>query len=534
MVTPADAENVNPFGEPTTQELLDEIEQKYDFWNATPQLQLIAQRAEEEDISAWGLLAALMAHRASHVAPNVVLVKKRGGEGTSLSEGTSLNGFFGLVGESGGNKSVTFRVASSMIPPSGVPLPDGTGQGLVRKVAETAKVTKDAEGKPLDDPYTVVRFHRHSLTLHAPEVKTLNAEFAREGTKTSAIMCSMWVGETVGMSNADKERDAFIPANMARIVGIWGVQPQNAFAILSLAEDGTPQRFLWAPTDETRDVVRTPAPPLTTFPFPVFGKTPPEIAMGSSLPKEIRITGNAMVADDDDTKLPTPIWVHWSPQMHTDILAFQAARKAARPANLYDDMTDEQRLKREALAFQSHFILSRIKAATWLGWLWGVGEPTDLEWRLSEAFMSVVMGEAAGLWKRGRESALREAAGRGETRGVEQDAADVARNMAKSARVAEVASTVYTKLAQLGGLTEKALAREVAKTKRPYIRDAVHHLEDEGRAEYDGALWYAVYKGNKLTKNDKPARTPSEAPVRVDRAAFEAAEALEAAHRAGV
>lgn len=528
MVTPPSDDEKNPFGEPTTQRLLDEIEQKYDFWNQNPQLQLIAQRAAEEDISAWGLLAAVMAHRVSHIPPNVVLVKKLGGAGTVLSEGTSLNPFVGLVGETGGNKSVVFRTASALVPPNGVPLPDGTGQGIVKKIAKSDTVSKDEDGKPLDDPYPVVRFLRHSLTLHAPEVKTLNAEFAREASKTSALMCSMWVGETLGMTNADVNRDAFIPANMARICGIWGVQPHNAGALMDLAKDGIPQRWIWAPTEETRNVVRTPAPPLTTFPFPVFGNTPPGIAMGTSLPKEVRVTG----ITGDESDLPDPIWVGWSPQMKNDILAMVAARKASRPANLYDDLTPEQEARQEALKLESHLILARIKAAAWLGFLFGHTEPDDTDWWLSEAFMAVVKGEAAGVWKKSREEEKAEASKRGETRGVEQDAADVARSMAKTARVAEVSSTVYTKLAQLGGLTEKALAREVAKTKRPYIRDAVHHLEDEGKAEYDGALWYAVYNGRKLTKDDKTVR--SEAPVKADRAVFERAEALEAAHMAGM
>ena len=252
-------DDANPFGEVIDRNLLDDIEAT-GFWDTTPQLQLIAERAAQKRVSAWGLLAVCLAHRASHVPPNVVIVERDGSVGTNnvLSEGTSANGFYGLVARPGGGKSVTFRLGSSLIPPNGMPLPDGTGQGLVKAISETVKITKDEEGKPLKEPYMVTRFHRHSLTLHAPEVKTLNAEFAREGTKTASILRSMWVGETLGMTNADKERNASIPANMARIIGIWGVQPQNAVAILDQSGDGTPQRFLWAPAEEYRRGARAP------------------------------------------------------------------------------------------------------------------------------------------------------------------------------------------------------------------------------------------------------------------------------------
>lgn len=500
-VSLADPDAVNPFGEPTTQALLDDIEKRYDFWNATPQLQLIAATAVAEDISAWGLLALCLAHRVSHIPPTVVLPKKLGGAGATLAEGTSLNAFVSLDGPSGGNKSVTFRAASGLLKPNGMPLPDGTGQGLVKKIAKTAEVTKDEDGKPLKEPYSVVHFYRHSLVIHAPEVKTLNAEFARDASKTAALMCSMWVGETLGMTNADKDRDAVVPPNMARIVGIWGVQPHNAAALMELASDGIPQRWLWAPAEETRDVAarRVPPPPNTTFPFPVFGTTPPGIAMGSVLPKEVRIDTDGSVADESD--LPDPIWIAWSPQMRTDVLAFFAARKASRPANLYADISPEQAAEAERLTYESHFVLLRIKVACWLGFLWGHANPDDMDWHLSGAVMEVVRAEAAGVWKRSAEEAQKEAAKRGYLRGLEQDVTETTRGALKSERIVSTAELLYTKLASKGPQREAELRRGLRSERRPLTRDALHHLEDNGKAEYDGVLWYAVYKGNKLTRD---------------------------------
>lgn len=484
-----------PFGDPIDRQGIFDIEASTDFWNRKPQLQLIYHAAMDERISPWGLLAAVMAHRLSHVPPTVVLVKANGKEGPSLASGTSLNAFVGLVGKSGGGKSVTFRLASELIPPKDIPLADGTGQGIVKSFAERKKISKDEEGKPLDNPYMVTRFHRHSLTLHAPEVTTLNAEFAREGSKTGGMMRSLWVGETVGMTNADSERNAVLPANMARLCGIWGVQPHNAVAIMSQAADGTPQRFLWVPVRDRRrnhpeflTNVAAP-PPNTTFPFPVFGTTPAGIAMGSSLPLELK----------DDDPLPEPTWVHWSQDM---------ADTVAQNANAYDELMDayedydelppEVEAEERRLTMAAHVLLMRIKLAASLGFLWGNCEPDDMDWYLSGALLELSMGEAAGVWSRCESERLKEAAERGATRGVEQDAADVARNLQRSARIEGVAASVYTVLAREGGSTEKGLKRHITASKRPHIRDALHHLEDTGRAHYDGATWRALYNGRAL------------------------------------
>ncbi|WP_131724125.1 hypothetical protein [Mycobacteroides abscessus] len=450
----------------------------------------------DENVSPWGLLAACLAHRMSHVPPNVVLVKNNGKEGATLAQGTSLNVFVGMVAPPGGGKSVTFRLASELIPPKDIPLADGTGQGLVKAFAERKKISKDDEGKTLDNPYMVTRFHRHSLTLHAPEIDTLNAEFAREGSKTGGMMRSLWVGETVGMTNADNDRNAVLPRNMARLCGIWGVQPQNAFAIMAQAGSGTPQRFLWVPA---RDRRRTRAPHLltnvarpplnTTFPFPVFGNTPPGIAMGSSLPLELR----------DDDPLPDAIWIHHSPQMALDCKAAQNAYdEAMGDAEDYDDLPPEVEDAVKAAEMAVHVILQKLKIAAGLGFLWGNAEPDDTDVELAGALLELSMGEAAGVWKVCQKDILQSAQQRGAVRGVELEAAITARDAIRAARLGEVADTVYTILAKAGGCTPNGVKKKITATKREMVRDALHRLEDEGRANYDGTTWRAVYNGRVL------------------------------------
>lgn len=495
-VTPSDADAAaNPFGEPLDRAGIFDIEASTNFWNRKPQLQLIYWAAMDEKISPWGLLAACLAHRTSHVPPNVVLVKKSGREGRNLAGGTSLNVFVGLVAPPGGGKSVTFREAAELIPPKDLPLADGTGQGIVKAFASRKKISKDDEGKPIDNPYMVTQFHRHSLTLHAPEVTTLNAEFAREGSKTAGMMRSLWVGETVGMTNADGDRNAVLPPNMSRLCGIWGVQPHNATAIMAQADDGTPQRFLWVPVRDRRrnhpefltNVARPH--PNTTFPFPVFANTPPGIAMGSSLPMELK----------DDDPLPDPVWVHWSPAMTATVAANENAFDELMDAyEDYDELPPEVAAAAQRLTMEAHVLLMRIKLAAQLGFLWAHPEPDDEDWELAGALLEISMGEAAGVWSRCESKRTMEAVERGETRGVEMDAAWEAREALKAKRVEKLAESLYTKLATRGGLTEKGLKRLCGKEQKPHVRDALQHLEDQGRANYDGTTWRAMLNGRVL------------------------------------
>lgn len=488
----------NPFGEPTDGDLLDDIETTTNFWNAKPQLQRIHQVARSEGrMSPWGLLVAVMAHRLSQIPPNVVLVRRNGKEGKTLAGGTSLNTYVAEVSPPSGGKTATMSAAKELVPPLGGTIADGTGQGIVKAFAETVKVSKDEEGKPLDTPYLVTRFFRHSVTIHADEVATLNAEFAREGSKTGGMLRSLWIGSDVGMTNADRDRNVSIPANMARLAAIWGVQPYAAQQIMAQAKDGTPQRFLWVPATECRPSTGCPpvAPPPagTEFPFPLFGNTPAQQAMGSVLPHEIRM-------DADLSDLPDPIWVHWSPQMTADILAFQAEQDAMTNRFPYAAKTPEQQAEADRLVMEGHLLLTRIKIAVCLGFLWGHREPDDLDWWLSGILLEVCVAEAAGVWSVCQEQAKADAEARGHARGIEQNAANEVRDALEEKKFAKWRDRVYQVLAERGELTQSGVEQHLSTAQRKVARELLRALAAEGRAGYDGALWFAIYQGRRLTK----------------------------------
>ena len=483
----------NPFGEPIGRDWLTDIEKRTDFWNRTPQLQAIAAQAEREKVSPWGLLMGVQLHRLSHIPANVVLVKRDGSHGSSLFSGTGLNLFGGLVADSGGGKSVIFKAASEMLQPIHTPISDGTGQGLVKSIAETEKVTH-SEGQKLDEPYYITRFLRHSLVIHAPEIKTLNAEFIREASKTDSMMRSLWSGETVGMTTGDKDRRVTLPANMYRIVGMWGVQAVNATGILAGADDGTPQRWLWAPAEEYRRGSKTPTrtfipPGVVTFPMPIWNPGGnPFGSSGGDLPTEYK----------DGDPLPTPHWVDWSPQMQIDIAALQAERDRLRDREPYADVTPELEAAEAANLMQSHLTLTRIKLAAALGFLWGHASPTDDDWELAGVQLEVSTRELAGVWKKAQAARNKEIVVKGEERGKEQFAAQSAKNVLDDEEVAKVAEFVFNILAERP-MMNKDLRNKLSHSRRQKLRPALDLLEAQGRFAIDSnGMYWVMYKGTPL------------------------------------
>jgi hypothetical protein len=474
----------NPFGEPITRSWLADLELRTDFWNSTPQLQYIAHKAAAKKVSPWGLLALTQEHRATHVNPNVVLVPRDGVPGTSLVSGTSLNGFVGLVSPPGGGKSVTFQLAAEIMPPASIPVPDGTGQGMVRNLAKTETRTKDEENKPLPKPVRLTVFHRHEMMVHAPEVKSLNAEFMREGSKTDTIMRSLWVGETVGMNNADTDRRVVIPPNMVRVCGGWGVQPVNAVAILSQAADGTPQRFVWAPAQEYRTPYpsRTPPPQGVTFPIPTFTVQGP---FGSSdMPMELE--------DGGYEQLPQPIWVQWSPKMHTEIAAMRAEIEALSDREPYERRTPEQRAHEQMLTMRAHIVLTTIKQAVKMGWIHGRPSPSDQDWDLARIQMDVSTAELAGVWQECAQAAMRVSELRGRSRAYEFAAQTEESSTITFALTLEISQRIFAELCKTPRRPRDIKRFFWSKTKRDLVNVALDMLEDQNRASFDGNLWWAL------------------------------------------
>lgn len=504
--TTSDFSGENPFGEPLKRAWLNDLETTSDFWNRTPQLQLIAYEAAEQDISPWGLLLAVQQHQASHIDATHVLVGAKGKPGRTLAAGTSLSGYGALTADTGGGKTAVFRTATDLVPPSSMPVADGTGQGLVKSIAETEKVTKDEDGKPCA-AYYVTRFHNHSLMVHGDEIETLNAEIAREGTKTPALMRSMWVGTTVGMTTGDKERRVTLPANMYRIHGMWGVQPENAHGILSAKQvrGGTPQRWVWAPCKEFRTPrpVRVAPPAGTIFALPVWNVgNNPFGTSGGALPESFR--------KGDD--LPTPTWItrNASPKMQQWVKDAQDAQEAADDRDPYSVPTPEEKAVRAALKMAAHNILTTIKASVWMAWLHGRCEPIDLDFELALVQMQVSRAEAAGVWQSIAIEVNGERQSLGEQRGIDMHIANVARDNAEFTETQEVAEQMWQRLATEGSKPLRALRDGLSTRRRKLASEARGLLEDAGRIRPDmyGHVWAFTENGMPVAPKGSPPFKP--------------------------
>ena len=483
-----------PFGDPINNRFITDIETESRIWTLTPQLCFIAAQAAQMEISPWGLLAMMQAHRATHVPPNVVLVDKRGRR--DLTGGTSLNTFIAATGDTGEGKSDTFSIALTLLPPATTPVATGTGQGILRTMAYTEIRKKDADtGEPLDRPQRVTIFRRHEMMIHAPEVKSLNAEFLRDSSQTDSILRSVWIGETVGMTNADEDRRLAIPPNMIRVCGAWGVQPVNAGAILAQAPDGTPQRFLWAPCGEFRDPYpqRPAAPQGVSFPMPVFST---DSSFGiSDMPMELN--------DGDFESLPQPIWVEWSPQMHREIPKFRAQLRSLRKKEPYERVTEELSNRREAAKMKSHLLLLAIKLAAHTGWIHGRANPSDDDWEIAKAQAAISAAELAGGWQDSEEARAELAAQKGKDQGIARDAAEQAAKQIANGRLASLAEKLHGYLCQKAH-TAGALRERINNPETKQLVDAaLNYLKKEARAEIEDCgrgkiLWHALVGGKRV------------------------------------
>ncbi|ORA77589.1 hypothetical protein BST28_17455 [Mycolicibacter kumamotonensis] len=507
----------NPFGVPLSAKMLDDIERASHIFTASPKLQEIAYTAALERVSAWGMLAVCQMNMATWVDATHVLVKSDGSEGKSLESGTSLSTYVALTSLSGGGKSKTFKAAREVVKPFMRPITDGTGQGLIKQFAEVVKITRDEDGKPLKEPYYVTQYRRHMLLVNSPEVKKLNAEFLREGSQTDAMMRSMWSGETTGNMTSDVNRQTLLIDNTYRIHAAWGVQPENSKGIMDGVADGTPQRFVWAPSLEQRTKARAPKrvipPPGVTFPKPtwniggnVFGGGSEETA----LPSEVK----------DDTVLPDPVWIGYgrAPLMQLELAELQERQDAALATKSNRDewlaLTDEEREELERVITNSHGTLTRIKQAVLFAWLDGRPEPTDMDWVLAKAQMMVSRATAAFAYDEMMDAMERDARKVGEQRGAEMFAANNAKDALEQAHAIVAADTFWNKLSEHGPFPKDKYLRD-RWSKRAYYAAGMEYLEKSEQiavrpdAHGDPMLW-ALKDGNFLPA-DKFARVQAAA-----------------------
>jgi hypothetical protein len=213
--------------------------EEYDkFWSATEQLEIIHASARARLVGPWALLGACFTRINVMVPYFVTIPPLTGGR-------ASLNLFVGLVGPSGAGKGGATAAATDTIDTGAtwkggefgqLMVNLGSGEGIIHAFR---KRTKD------DDEWNT-----HAVVFNVQEIDLLTATATRSGATILPVLRSMWSGEQLGFQNADPTRRIQVPPHQYRASLLVGIQPLRAGSLLDDADGGTPQRFLFVPTDD--------------------------------------------------------------------------------------------------------------------------------------------------------------------------------------------------------------------------------------------------------------------------------------------
>ena len=203
------------------------------FWSARPVLRHVLALARARGVGPWAVLGTVMARGICTIPPTVALPGIVGGR-------MSLNLFVAAVGPSGGGKGAADAAAMAGIQFTGpavglVPL--GSGEGIAR--------TFRPSGLAVGQPNSI-----DTAIFTAPEIDTLAAIAARQGSTLSAELRKVYSGEALGFGNAGKDTRNIVAAGSYRASLILGVQPLRSQPLIGAADGGLPQRFIWMPTSD--------------------------------------------------------------------------------------------------------------------------------------------------------------------------------------------------------------------------------------------------------------------------------------------
>ncbi|MGV9750697.1 hypothetical protein [Nocardia farcinica] len=226
----------------------DEPEPVETFWSARPALRHLLEFARARRAGPWAVLGVVLARAVVATEPNVVLPP-------TIGSAKSINLFVALVGPPGGGKGAAEGAAtdavefigSNSMPIAIEEFPLGSGEGIARTF-QTGPIDEDARG-------------RSRAMFSVPEVDTIAAIGARQGSTLMAELRKVYMGEQIGFANANKNTRTTLAAHSYRACMTIGVQPLKAGPLLDDADGGTPQRFLWLPVSDPDAPDERPAEP---------------------------------------------------------------------------------------------------------------------------------------------------------------------------------------------------------------------------------------------------------------------------------
>ncbi|WP_156746154.1 hypothetical protein [Mycobacterium sp. 1423905.2] len=201
-----------------------------DIWER-PELAHIRDFARSRRANPLSTLGVALVRATCQIPPHVVLPPTIGGR-------VAINLNVALVGPPGAGKGASEAAGRDCIQyldPDFKPAPrppefsPGSGEGIARTLMEMDK-------------------DKRTALFIASEIDSLAGLFARRGQTLEAELRKMFMGESLGFSNANKDTKTRVEALTYRAGLIVGVQPLRAKVLLAGADGGTPQRFVWLPT----------------------------------------------------------------------------------------------------------------------------------------------------------------------------------------------------------------------------------------------------------------------------------------------
>lgn len=410
------------------------------LWEARESLALIRDFARSRYVSPLATLGVVLARVITHTPPNLVLPAIVGGQ-------ASLNLFVALVGPSGKGKGGAEAVGAALldVPNPIEPSNIGSGEGIPNLFVTWMK-EKGEDGRQRD----VLTKIAEAAILSVPEIDTMKALGNRVGSTLMPELRKAYSGENLGFQNATREKRLRVGAHSYRLTLIVGVQPLKAGALLDDADGGTPQRFIWLPTND----------PLA----PDFPPDEPEQRLSYYVP---RLGG----LEERDGRHAIKVC--------ESAKAFVIQQRLA---NLRSDLGTS--------SLDVHETLTRLKVAAALGLLEGRPEVAESDWRLAELVMDISRKTRLSVEQIRGDQVRQKTIEQGRSEGLR--ALVVEDTKTRHAKTA-CATAVKNKLAKLQNgdwLAGSKLRKAIYVAHRAYLDAVLEHLLSVGDiegAEIEGA-----------------------------------------------
>ena len=395
------------------------------FWNARPALQHIRQAAHSRIRCADAVLLFVLARVTCLIPPTLTLPAIAGGKG-------SLNFYGCVVSRSGGGKSSAKAVAHELVPLDRRDdirddISPGSGEGIAELFLGMVTETGD-DGKQR----AVKKQVRDAAFFYLDEGAALNEMGNRKGATLMPQLRSAWSGESLGQANATQETFRQVLAHHYRLSMMVGFQLKYAADILTDAEGGTPQRFVFTIATDPAIPHRSP-----DWPGPLEFPTPPKIISGNT------IDFDPEVADEIRTR------------------AILAARGEYEPDPL-----------------DSHADLVRMKIAAPLAILDGRQHVTTEDWHLAGMVLRTSSAVRSWVMEVARQQANEIEAARTETQARREA---ILADKATSKALVSGAKSIANKIHRDGALKAGAIHRIVSSKHRHLVSvdDMITYAEDQ-------------------------------------------------------